>query len=150
MPLINVTLTPGAFDAAGRDKLARGLTEASYRAESIPDEPLPRSRSLVLIRELSPGHFYSAGQPADQLARGVFATWEVSTGVLDAARKERLAIDVQAAAEAAAPDQSRPVITSLIIVEVPEGQWCQKGHIMRLPEMAAISHFTHLHEALAR
>jgi phenylpyruvate tautomerase PptA (4-oxalocrotonate tautomerase family) len=150
MPLIYVTLTPGAFDAAAQDKLARGLTDAAARAESIPDEPGPRARDLVLIQELAAGRFYSSGAPAEHAVRGVFATLEVSAGVLDAARKARLAADVQAAAESAAPDRSRPVITSLIIVEVPEGQWGQAGRIMRLPEMAAISRFDHLHEALVR
>jgi phenylpyruvate tautomerase PptA (4-oxalocrotonate tautomerase family) len=78
MPLINVMLTPGAFDAAGRARLAQGFTAAALRAESIPDEPVPRSRALVLIQELAEGHFWSAGEPADQAVRGVFATLQVS------------------------------------------------------------------------
>lgn len=144
MPLLTVTLTHGAFDAAARDKLAQGLTAAAMRAESIPDEPLPRSRSLVLLHELPAGHFYSDGRPADMAIRGVFACLQVSAGVLDAARKAGLAAGIQAAAEAAAPDRSRPVITSLIVDEVPEGQWCQGGRVMRLPEIAAVARFEHL------
>ena len=144
MPLINVMLTPGAFDDVARGKLAQGLTAAAFKAESTPDEPVPRSRALVLIQELAAGHFYSAGEPADQVVRGVFATLQVSSGVLDAARKAQLAADVQAAAEAAAPDRSRPIVTSLIVDEIPEGQWCQSGRVMRLPEMTSISRFGHL------
>ena len=143
MPLINVLLTPGAFDAAGRDKLAQGLTIAAFRAESIPDEPVPQSRALVLFQELAEGHFYSSGQRADNLVRGVFATLQVSAGVLDAARKAQLAADVQAAAEAATADRSRPIVTSLVVTEVPEGQWCQSGRVMRLPEMTSIARFGH-------
>lgn len=149
MPLIHITLTPGAFDDAGRHRLAQGLTAAALKAESIPDEPGPKSRGLVLVQELAAGHFYSAGEPADGAVRGVFATLQVSAGVLDAARKAQLAADVQAAAEAAAPDRSRPVMTSLVVAEVPEGQWCQSGRVMRLPEMASIARFGHLTGKLA-
>jgi phenylpyruvate tautomerase PptA (4-oxalocrotonate tautomerase family) len=150
MPLFTVTLTPGAFDGPATARLARALTEAAFEAESIPDEPGPRARGIVLVQELAPGQCYSAGEPADALLRGVFATLQVSAGVLDAARKARLAAAVQAAAEAAAPDRSRPVVTSLEIREVPEGQWAQNGRIARLPEMAATARFGHLVEALAR
>lgn len=149
MPLFTVTVTPGAFDPAAKARLARGLTEAAFEAESIPHEPGPRARGIVLIEELSPGQFYSAGEPADALLRGVFATLQLSVGVLDGARKARLAAAVQAAAEAAAPDRSRPIVTSLVIQEVPEGQWAQNGRIARLPEMTAIARFGHLVDALA-
>jgi phenylpyruvate tautomerase PptA (4-oxalocrotonate tautomerase family) len=139
-----ITLTPGAFDAAGKARLASALTEAALRAESVPDLPGPRSRGLVLMQELPRGQFYSAGEPADALMRGVFITLYVSTGVLDGTRKAALATDVQAAAEAAASDKTRPVITSAVIIEVPEGQWAQLGKIRRLPEIAAIAQFQHL------
>lgn len=149
MPLLTVLLTPGAFDAEGRDRLARGLTRAAFDAESIPDLPIPQSRGLVLMQELPAGHFYSAGQPADHAVRGVFATMQLSAGVLDAARKARLASAVQRAAEeAATPGDKRPVTTSVVIHEVPEGQWCQNGRVMRLPDVTAIARFGHLVDAL--
>lgn len=146
MPLLHVTLTPGAFDAGQKNRLAQGLTEAALAAESVPDEPLPRSRGLVLMQELAEGHFYSAGEPAGPLVRGVFAILQVSAGVLDAARKARLATEVQAAAQAAVAgfEDPRPVVTSLVIDEVPEGQWCQGGRIARLPDMTAVARFGHL------
>ena len=144
MPLIDATLTPGAYEGAARDELARLITEAAFDAESIPDVPSARARGIVLLRDLAPGGFYCAGRPTDDAVRGVFATLHVSAGVLDAARKARLAAGVQAAAEAAAPDRSRPVVTSLVIVEVPEGQWCRDGRIARLPDVAAVARFEHL------
>jgi phenylpyruvate tautomerase PptA (4-oxalocrotonate tautomerase family) len=146
MPLLNVVLTPGAFDSAARDRLARGLTAAAFKAESIPDHPEARARGLVLMNELPTGHFYMAGEVSDQRVRGVFATLTVTAGVLDAARKAGLAADIQAAAEAAAADSSRPVVTSLIVNEVPEGQWLQNGRVARLPEITKIARFTHLTE----
>jgi phenylpyruvate tautomerase PptA (4-oxalocrotonate tautomerase family) len=145
MPLIHVLLTPNAFDGEGKARLARGLTEAACRAESVPDLPGPRSRALIMMEELPSDGFYSAGQPAQSLVRGVFLTWKVSTGVLDGVRKAGFAKDIQAAAEAAAaPDDKRMIITSAVIEEIPEGQWAQTVKIRRLPEVAAIAQFEHL------
>lgn len=144
MPLMHVTLTAGAFDAAARDKFAAALTEAACVAESVPDRPQSRARALVLIHELEPGHAYSAGEPSDRRLRGVFVRWAVSTGVLDGARKARFAEALQAAAEAAAPADPRPVVTSCIVEEVPEGQWAQVGRIARLPDVTAVAGFEHL------
>ena len=80
MPLMRVTLTPGAFDDAGKERLVAGLTEAACRAESVPDQPQHRMRALVLLHELAPGCFYSAGVCADAALAGVFIDWQVSTG----------------------------------------------------------------------
>jgi phenylpyruvate tautomerase PptA (4-oxalocrotonate tautomerase family) len=145
MPLMRVALTPGAFDDVQRARLATALTEAACRAESVPDEPQSRMRALVLFGELAPGCFYSAGQQAEELIAGVFIEWQVSAGVLDGARKARFAHELQeAAAGVRASDDSRIVVTSCVIQEVPEGQWAQNGSIRRLPEMASLARFEHL------
>jgi phenylpyruvate tautomerase PptA (4-oxalocrotonate tautomerase family) len=145
MPLMRVALTAGAFDEAQKVRLATALTDSACRAESVPDEPTSRMRALVLFDEIAPGCFYSAGQQAEAAIAGVFIDWYVSTGVLDAARKERFARELQEAAAAArAGDGDKMVVTSCVIHEVPEGQWAQNGSIRRLPEMAALAHFEHL------
>jgi phenylpyruvate tautomerase PptA (4-oxalocrotonate tautomerase family) len=141
---MRVTLTPGAFDDAQKARLATALTEAACRAESVPDLPQCRMRALVLLDELQPGCFYSAGECADAAIAGVFIDWQVSTGVLDGARKAHFAQELQAAAVAATDGDSRLVVTSCVIHEVPEGQWAQNGHIRRLPEIAGIAGFEHL------
>jgi phenylpyruvate tautomerase PptA (4-oxalocrotonate tautomerase family) len=139
-----VTLTPGAYDRAARDLLADLLTRAAAQAESLPDRPGPRSRALTCIHEMPAGHFYSAGSPAEHLMRGVFITLYVNAGVMDARRKAELAAAIQAAAEESAPDKDRPVVTAAVIVEVPEGQWAQRGRIVRLPDIVGIAEFEHL------
>jgi phenylpyruvate tautomerase PptA (4-oxalocrotonate tautomerase family) len=145
MPLLRVTLTPGAFDDAQKQRLATALTEAACRAESVPDEPQSRMRALVLVEELMPGSFYSGGQQAEAAVAGVFVDWQVSTGVLDGARKARFAHEMQEAAVAARiGDDDRMVVTSCVIHEVPEGQWAQNGSIRRLPEMVSLARFEHL------
>jgi phenylpyruvate tautomerase PptA (4-oxalocrotonate tautomerase family) len=145
MPLLRVVLTPGAFDDVQKARLAAALTEAACRAESVPDEPESRMRALVLFEELAPGCFFSAGQRAEALVAGVFIDWQVSSGVLDGARKARFAYDLQQAATAArAVDDGRMVLTSCVIHEVPEGQWAQNGSIRRLPEIVSLARFEHL------
>ena len=145
MPLMHVKLTPGAFDDACRQRLVEGLTEAACRAESVPDQPQHRMRALVLLDDLPPGSFYSAGVCADSAVAGVFIDWQVSSGVLDAARKARFAEELHdVAASAARRDGDRMVVTSCVIHEVPEGQWAQNGAIRRLPEIAPLAGFQHL------
>jgi phenylpyruvate tautomerase PptA (4-oxalocrotonate tautomerase family) len=145
MPLMRVTLTPGAFDDAQKARLAAALTEAACRAESVPDLPQHRMRALVLLDELDPGCFYSASEPADAAVAGVFIDWQVSTGVLDGSRKARFAQDLQQAAVSAAGGAGgRMVVTSCVIHEVPEGQWAQNGAIRRLPDITPLAGFEHL------
>jgi phenylpyruvate tautomerase PptA (4-oxalocrotonate tautomerase family) len=145
MPLLNVTLTPGVFDAAAKQKLAKALTEAAFAAESVPDLPHARARGLVLLHELPAGHFYSNGEPAEGRFGGVFINFQVSAGVLDGARKARFARALQDAVTTALGEKSGyPVVTSAVIDEVAEGQWAQNGKIARLPEVVATSKFEHL------
>jgi phenylpyruvate tautomerase PptA (4-oxalocrotonate tautomerase family) len=142
---MRVTLTPGAFDDAAKQRLVTGLTDAACRAESVPDQPQHRMRALVLLDELSPGCFYSAGVSADAAVAGVFIDWQVSSGVLDGARKARFAGELQeVAASALRADGDRMVVTSCVIHEVPEGQWAQNGAIRRLPDITPLAGFEHL------
>lgn len=145
MPMITARLTPGAFDAAAKAALARGLTAAACKAEGMADTPKAWSQALVMFQELASGTFFVAAEPAERRVRGVFVTYELSAGIIDAARKAAFAAEVQAAAEtAAAPGDGRRVVTSAVIQEVPEGQWAQMGSIWRLPEIAAAAQFAHL------
>ncbi|MEV0355015.1 hypothetical protein AB0H71_03035 [Nocardia sp. NPDC050697] len=147
MPLLRVVLTPGAFDDDQKARLAAALTDASCRAESLPDDPRNRMGSLVLLEELAPGAFYSAAHRAEAAVAGVFIDWQVSAGVLDGARKARFAAELQEAARAVR-DDDRLVVTSCVIHEVPEGQWAQNGAIRRLPEITARARFQHLTDLL--
>ncbi|OYY70039.1 hypothetical protein [Sphingomonas sp. 28-63-12] len=144
MPLLQIRLTPGCFDNAQRDRFVAAVSAAAAAAESLADTPVARLRTVALVEQLAPGHFYLGGQSGDQLARGAFVLWQVSAGVLDGARKARFAAALQAAADAEGGDDPRTLITSCVIDEVPEGQWAQNGTIRRLPEAAALAGFTHL------
>lgn len=145
MPLLRVTLTPGAFGDSQKARLAAALTEIACRAESVPDRPENRMRALVLMTELPAGGFYSAGAAAESVVAGVFVEYQVSAGVLDGARKERFAEELHEATLAVAgTGDPRRVATSCVIQEVPEGQWAQDGAIRRLPEVVRLAGFEHL------
>jgi len=145
MPLLYVTLTPDVFDAAAKRRLVKGLTEAAFAAESVPDLPAARARGLVLLQELPRGHFYSNSEEADGRLGGVFINYQVPAGVLDGARKTKFARAFQAAVEMAlGTEKTYPVVTSAVFHEVAEGHWAQNGKIVRLPENAATTGFEHL------
>ncbi|QOZ32803.1 hypothetical protein [Bradyrhizobium sp. CCBAU 53421] len=145
MPVLYVTLTPGAFNAEAKQKLVKALTEAAFVAESVPDLPASRARGLVLLQELPAGQFYSNGEPVDGQIGGVFINYQVPAGVLDGSRKARFARALQESVDVALGSESNcPVITSAVIHEVTEGQWAQNGKILRLPDNVAITKFEHL------
>src|SRR6476620_2534600 len=85
MPLLYVTLTPGVFDAAAKQKLVKALTAAAFVAESVPNLPASRARGMVLLQELPAGQFYSNSEPADGKLGGVFINYQLPAGVLDGA-----------------------------------------------------------------
>jgi phenylpyruvate tautomerase PptA (4-oxalocrotonate tautomerase family) len=145
MPLLYVTLTPGVFNEAAKQRLVKAMTEAAFAAESVPDLPASRARGLVLLQELPAKHFYSNGELADGRIGGVFVNYQVAAGVLDGARKARFAEALErAVARALGNDSPYPVVTSCVIHEVAEGQWAQNGRIVRLPENVATTGFEHL------
>jgi phenylpyruvate tautomerase PptA (4-oxalocrotonate tautomerase family) len=148
MPLLTVHATPTTFDDAGREAFITAATEAAWRAESLPAEPLARARAVVLW--MPPDDARWGGHPGDELVRAVFLRLTVCDGVLDPIRRERFAADIHAAALAATPTgDTRLTTTQIIFDEVPEGRWGRDGGIVRLPQMAAQAGFEHL-TAIAR
>ena len=150
MPLNHVTLTPDAVDPVGRLALVAAITDAAGRAESVPDTPEGRRRSVVVVHDQPSGTVFWGGEPYESHIRAVFVDFVCSAGVLDGARKERFAAELQAAANATTrAGDPRPIITSVIFHEVPEGSWGREGGIRRLPDMARAAGFTHLRSIVA-
>jgi phenylpyruvate tautomerase PptA (4-oxalocrotonate tautomerase family) len=141
MPLISVRATPGAFNADSKARLVQAITDAACAAESMPDSH--RRRTIVLWEDLS--EVFLGGEPAEPLARILLITFTASDGVLDPVRREQFSRTVHAAAQAE-PADDRPVTTSIVFQDVPEGRWGRDGTVIRLPEMAALAGFEHLKE----
>lgn len=141
MPFITIRATPGAFTADSKADIVRTLTETSIELESLPETG--RQRCIVIWEDLT--DVYLGGEPAGPLARILTLTFVTSDGVLDPVRRERFAAAVQAVAEKQ-PADGRPVLTSVLYYDVPEGRWGRNGTVTRLPQIAAAAGFTHLAE----
>jgi phenylpyruvate tautomerase PptA (4-oxalocrotonate tautomerase family) len=139
MPLITVRATPGAFDADSKDRLVQAITDAGCVAESVPDEH--RIRCVVLWEDLAEA--FLGGKAAGPLARILVITFVASDGVLDPVRRQGFSAAVQAAAESE-PADGRPVMSSIVFYDVPEGRWGRDGKMPRLAELAAAAGFEHL------
>jgi hypothetical protein len=143
MPLITIRTTPGAFTADSKADIIRTLTETSIELESLPNTVKARRRCVVAWEDQA--EVYLGGEPAGPLARILALTFVTSDGVLDPVRRERFAAAVQAVAEKQ-PADGRPVLTSVLYYDVPEGRWARNGTVTRLPQIAAAAGFTHLAE----
>jgi hypothetical protein len=145
MPLVTITTTPSAFDDTLIGGFVQAVTQAAWRAESIPDDPILRARAIVILTQQPPSTVWWGGNVADSIVRGVFVTLTVSDGVLDPVRRDRFAADLDAAARASTRSGDERILhTSVVFNEVPEGRWGRDGRVVRLPEMAAAAGFEHL------
>jgi phenylpyruvate tautomerase PptA (4-oxalocrotonate tautomerase family) len=149
MPLLRLSVTPGAFDAAGRDSFVRAVTDAACAAEHLPPDPTARRRAVVLWEELEAGAVRWGGSALDDRIRAVFAHYTVGDGVLDPVGREQFAAELHSAAEAAALGDARQTFTSVVFTDVPEGRWARDGELQRLPAMAHAAGFLHLAEIAA-
>ncbi|WP_157172046.1 tautomerase family protein [Nocardia higoensis] len=147
MPFLHIRTSAGAFSGAAIDTLVARLTEASWRAESIPDDPRARLYAVAFHDEIPAGRTYCGGFEADGLVALVLVDFTVGEGVLDPVRRARFADDLERAARDTATDlNGRRLVTSVTFDEVPDGRWGRGGRIIRLPEMAAGAGFEHLRE----
>ncbi|WP_157101262.1 hypothetical protein [Nocardia shimofusensis] len=151
MPFLHIRTSAGAFSEAAIDTLAARLTEASWRAESLPDTSEARMYAVAFHDEIPSGRTYCGGLKADELVALVLVDFTVGEGVLDPVRRVRFAADLERAARDIATDLGgRRLVTSVTFDEVPDGRWGRGGRIIRLPEMAAAAGFEHLREIAAR
>lgn len=147
MPLLRLSVTPGAFDEPGRRAFARAVTDAACAAEDLPPDPMARLRAVLLWHQLVPGEVLWGGEVLDDGIRAVFAEHTVSDGVLDPVRRARFAADLHRDATRHAPqDDARRTFTSVVFTDVPEGRWGRDGTVVRLPAMAHAAGFQHLTE----
>lgn len=150
VPNIIVKLPEGAFDAAGRDRLAKGVTAAAKTVEQIGDDPRQEFSIWVVIEEVKAGHFRAGG--ADPLARVlpvIVLVW-VPAGVIDEAGRGEVVRLIHAAVAAGKSDgDPRAVLTSVIVSEVADGTWGVNGALWRLGDFAKAAGYRHLRHVAA-
>jgi phenylpyruvate tautomerase PptA (4-oxalocrotonate tautomerase family) len=145
MPNIIVKVPEGAFDAAGRESLGRGITAAAKRVEQIGDDPRQEFTTWVVIEEIKAGRFFAGGN--DTLARAlpVIVLFYTPEGVIDKAGRVEAVRLVHAAVAAAKPAADpRPVLTSVIVVEVADGTWGASGALWHFDDFVKAAGYKHL------
>ncbi|MEJ6006116.1 tautomerase [Paucibacter sp. AS339] len=150
MPNIVLKLPRGAYPGAARERLVRAINEAAALAEQIPDAPSQRALCWVMVEELAAGAWSCGGvDPALLLLLPCWALIYVPAGVLDAEARALYVAQVHAAFQAALPEgESRRLVSSVILHEVPDGCWAANGVIWPLAAMAQAAGYRHLQHLL--
>jgi len=145
MPNIIVKVPEGAFDAAGCDRLGKGITTVAKQVEQIGDDPRQEFTTWVVIEEVKASHFFAGGN--DPLSRvvPVIVLFYVPEGVIDeAGRVEAVRLIQAAVAAGKSQADPRPVMTSVIISEVADGTWGASGALWRLDDFVKAAGYRHL------
>jgi phenylpyruvate tautomerase PptA (4-oxalocrotonate tautomerase family) len=150
MPTIIVKAPAGAFDAEARGRLAKALTAVAKTVEQGGDDPRHALVTWVLFDNFEPGRLYAGGADVQDRMIPVVVHFHYPAGVLDAAaRTDAVRLVQEALAEAKAEDDGRPVMSSIIMAEVPDGAWGANGMLWWLPDFARVAGFKHLQHLVA-
>lgn len=150
VPNIIVKVPEGAFDAAGRARLGKGVTGVAKTVEQIGDDPRQEATTLVIIEEVKAGCFLLGGNDLTARVLPVVVMFHAPGGVLDPAARAEASRLMQAAVMAAKPDSDpRPVVTSLIMSDVPDGTWGVSGALWQLDDFVKSSGYKHLQHRIA-
>lgn len=145
MPNIVLKIPEGAFDAAGRARLGRGVTRVAKTVEQIGDDPKQEATTLVLIEEIKAGSFLMGGNDLTARLLPVMIEFYVPKGVLDDTSRADASRLMQAAiTEAKAEGDPRPVVMSLIMCDVPDRTWGVAGALWQLDDFIKSSGYKHL------
>ncbi|AOY96019.1 tautomerase [Cupriavidus sp. USMAA2-4] len=148
MPNLLIRIPQGTFPGTHRADLGRLLSDAAATAERIPDDPRRRALCWVQVEEVAAGGWTCGGaDPGAGLLPCVVQAC-VPAGVLDDAARAEFVRLVHEAVQAARPaGDTRPLVTSVLLQEVPDGTWGVNGRIWRLADFAAAAGYAHLQQA---
>lgn len=145
MPNIIVKVPEGIFDAASRERLAKGITAAAKTAENIGDDPRHEFTTWVVIEELKAGYFFAGGNDPVAQVLPAIVLFLAPAGVLSEDRRAEAVRLIHAAVVAAKPENDpRKVLTSIIVSDVLDGTWGGSGGVWRLPDFAKAAGYKHL------
>lgn len=145
MPNILVLVPKHAFPGSARARLRQELHLAAAAAEQIPDRTPFRRLCWVLLQDIAPGDWSCGGEDLGASLLPCVAVVHLPAGVLDAAGRAAYVRGIhQAFTRAQLAEDPRPLATSVILNEVPDGCWGANGAIWRLPEFTRAAGFAHL------
>lgn len=145
MPNILLKVPKGAFPPDARTQLLRLVTEAATSAEQIPDRPEARFTSWVCLDELEPGLLTCGGEDMTDRVLPCVAIVYVPSGVLsDEPRAQYHRLIHRAFKDSLPSSDRRPLATSVILHDVPDGAWGGNGVTLRLADLAKMAGYVHL------
>ncbi len=145
MPNILIKIPQGAFSIEQRKALAQRINEAASSAEQMPPDAKKRFVNWITIDEVAQGMFTCGGVDMGNQVLACIAMVYLPTGVLDGASRTSYVAAVHTAfAALMATDDKRQLATSVVLHEIPEGQWGANGHLWRLPDFAKAAGYAHL------
>jgi phenylpyruvate tautomerase PptA (4-oxalocrotonate tautomerase family) len=145
MPNILIKVPHGAFSEQQRQSLAKSVNQVAVQAEQMPDVAAKQFVNWITVDEVVAGQFTCGGQDMTRHVLPCIAMVYLPSGVLDGASRASYVQALHAAfAAALAPDEKRQLATSVILHEVPEGQWGANGKLWRLPDFAKAAGYAHL------
>jgi phenylpyruvate tautomerase PptA (4-oxalocrotonate tautomerase family) len=145
MPNIYITLPANSLDSEGKKHLIRSVNEAAAIVEEIPPNPQQRSLCWIIVNETPEGHITCGGHDITSQALPCMAMIYLPAGVLNAAKRSMYVNLVNHAfKQAYGEKEKRMLMTSVILHEVPDGQWGANGEIWMLKDFAKAAGFTHL------
>jgi len=145
MPNIFVKVPEGTFATEELDKIAKGISEAVYKAESIPDNPRQRMLAWVMIEEIKAGHVFCGGKNIVPELVPVVVQFYPPEHVLDTERRALAAELVHSAILVAVdPSKRENILTSCMLLDVPDGHWGAQGRIWNVSHFAQAAGYEHL------
>jgi phenylpyruvate tautomerase PptA (4-oxalocrotonate tautomerase family) len=150
MPNIFVKVPQGVFSAEQRQTLAQKINETAATAEQMPDDMQKRFVNWIMVDEVAQSMFTCGGMDMTKQVLPCSVMAYVPSGVLDGASRASYVNAIHAAFAAILDSgEKRQLATSVILHEVPEGQWGANGKIWRLPELAKAAGYAHLQALVA-
>ncbi len=145
MPNIFIKVPQGAFSIEQRKNLAQKVNEVAATAEQMPRDAKKRFVNWITIDEVDQGMFTCGGADMTSQVLPCIAMVYLPAGVLDGASRTSNVHAVHAAFSAViAMNDKRQLATSVLLHEIPDGQWGANGHIWRLPDFAKAAGYAHL------
>ncbi|MDA1362483.1 tautomerase family protein [Glycomyces luteolus] len=136
MPMIRLTVPPGALTVEGRSSIQRELNAALLRWEGAPDTEFFRAQAWSYLIELPEGAQTTAEDDAPRFL--VEAT--VPQGALSERRKAGLVEEATRTVLAAAGLPASEALRVWVLVhEQPDGTWGAGGQVVTYAELAALA-----------
>lgn len=138
MPIIDLTLSSGAFDAQQKARLGEQLTASLLNCDVTRDNPRAPAINWCYIHELPAEHVFVAGEPEHRPHYRIEIT--VMKGAMSAQVKSQVVADMTRVVLGLEGQKVNPLNASRVWVifhEIEDGNWGAAGNIYRLEDLMA-------------